>query len=160
MNTIIDLQERFTEHFVLSEFLASRKAEEQRIPNIPLKRHIDRLRNLAVRCLEPTRQRFNLPIQVTSGYRCPKLNQLVGGVPDSQHMEGMAADIQVPRKHWPFSVTTEEQMARILWYWMKDNLPDYDQLILEYHGSSWWVHVSCHINLRMNRRQAIKLEKK
>ena len=33
MKTIINLNERFTEHFVLSEFLASRKAEEQRIPN-------------------------------------------------------------------------------------------------------------------------------
>ena len=86
MKTIINLNERFTEHFVLSEFLASRKAEEHKIPNIPLERHIIRLRNLAVRCLEPTRQRFKLPIIVTSGYRCERLNQLVGGVPDSQQL--------------------------------------------------------------------------
>ena len=51
-------------------------------------------------------------------------------------------------------------MARVLWYWMKDNLPDYDQLIIEHRGSSYWVHVSCHINLRMNRHQAFELEKK
>ena len=160
MKNVINLHERLTEHFVLPEFLASHTAEEHKIPNIPLKRHIDRLRNLAVRCLEPTRQRFKLPILVTSGYRCPKLNQLVGGVPDSQHVEGLAADIQIPRRHWPFSVITEEQMARVLWYWMKDNLPDYDQLIIEHRGSSYWVHVSCHINLRMNRHQAFELEKK
>ena len=95
----IDLSERFTEHFELREFLASRKAEELGIPNIPLKRHIDRLRNLTVRCLEPTRQRFKLPLQVTSGYRCQRLNEMVGGARNSQHMEGYAADIQVPRQH-------------------------------------------------------------
>ena len=160
MKNVINLHERLTEHFVLPEFLASHTAEGHKIPTIPLKRHIDRLRNLAVRCLEPTRQRFKLPILVTSGYLCPKLDQLVGGVPHSQHVQGMTADTQIPRRHWPFSVTTEEQMARILWYWMKDNLPDYDQLILEHHGASWWVHVSCHINLRMNRRQAFELKKK
>ena len=160
MKTFIDLHQRFTEHFVLSEFLTSPMAEKHGIPNIPLKRHIDRLRNLTLRCLEPTRQRFNLPIQITSGYRCEMLNRLVGGVPNSQHVEGMAADIQIPRRHWPFSLTTEEQMARVLWYWMKDNLSDYDQLIIEHRGSSYWVHVSCHINLRMNRHQAFELEKK
>ena len=61
MKTFIDLHQRFTEHFVLSEFLTSPTAEKHGIPNIPLKRHIDRLRNLAIRCLEPTRQRFAYP---------------------------------------------------------------------------------------------------
>ena len=86
------LSKQNTEHFALPEFLASTTAEKLRIPNVPLKRHIDRLRNLAVRCLEPTRQRFRLPLLVTSGYRCPQLNDAVGGVPNSQHMEGFAAD--------------------------------------------------------------------
>lgn len=156
----IDLTERFTEHFALPEFLASRKAEDLGIPNIPLKRHIDRLRNLAVRCLEPTRQRFGLPIQVTSGYRSPQLNDAVRGVSNSQHMEGFAADIQVPRKYWPFSVTTQEQMARVLFVWMRDCLPHYDQLIIEHSGTTYWVHVSCRIDLTKNRRQAFELEKR
>jgi hypothetical protein len=34
-------------------------------------------------------------MRVTSGYRCPKLNQAVGGVSTSQHVEGKAADIAV-----------------------------------------------------------------
>ena len=155
----IDLSERFSEHFVLSEFLRSATAEAYQIPNIPLKCHIERLRNLTVRCLEPTRQRFNLPLRVTSGYRCPLLNKLVGGVPNSQHMEGFAADIQVPRQHWPFSITSEQQMARVLFAWMRDSLPDYDQLIIEHHGQTWWVHVSCHIDLTKNRREALEIEK-
>jgi hypothetical protein len=75
-------------------------------------------------------------------------------------MTGEAADIQVPRKYWPFCVTTQEQMARILWEWMRDCLPDYDQLILEHSGTTYWVHVSCRIDLTKNRRTAIKLTKK
>ncbi|MBO7046128.1 MAG: peptidase M15 [Prevotella sp.] len=158
MNSI-DLSERFTAHFALREFLKSDTAEKHGIPNVPLKCHIMRLRNLAVRCLEPTRQRFGLPLLVTSGYRCPRLNELVGGVHNSQHMTGEAADIQVPRKYWPFCVTTQEQMALILWDWMRVCLPDYDQLIVEHSGATWWVHVSCRIDLTKNRRKAFKLTK-
>ena len=33
------------------------------------------------------------PITLTSGYRCPKGNQAVGGVPQSRHMRGTAVDI-------------------------------------------------------------------
>ncbi|MBO7129124.1 MAG: hypothetical protein J6W05_05075, partial [Prevotella sp.] len=126
--------EKFTAHFALREFLKSDTAEKHGIPNVPLKCHIMRLRNLAVRCLEPTRQRFNLPLLVTSGYRCEPLNRLVGGVNNSQHMTGEAADIQVPRKYWTFCVTTQEQLALILWDWMRVCLPDYDQLIVEHSG--------------------------
>ena len=158
MNSI-DLSERFTAHFALREFLKSDTAEKHGIPNVPLKCHIMRLRNLAVRCLEPTRQRFNLPLLVTSGYRCEPLNRLVGGVDNSQHMTGEAADIQVPRKYWPFCVTTQEQMALILWDWMRVCLPDYDQLIVEHSGPKYWVHVSCRIDLTKNRRKAFKVVK-
>ena len=148
-----------SEHFKLSEMLASETAEKQGIPNTPLKRHITALQNLAVRCLEPTRQHFGLPIQITSGYRCPKLNGAVKGASNSQHMEGEAADITIPRRHWPFCYTSSEQIARLLFTWMKDNI-DLDQLILEHSGPAWWVHVSCRINYRRNRHQALKLEKK
>ena len=151
--------ERFTAHFALPEFLQSRTAEKHGIPNVPLQCHIMRLRNLAVRCLEPTRQRFGLPLQVTSGYRCEPINRLVGGAVTSQHLTGEAADIQVPRKHWPFSVTSQQQMASILWEWMRESLPDYDQLILEHSGATWWVHVSCRIDLTKNRHKAFKIEK-
>ena len=88
--------------------------------NTPLKRHITALQNLAVRCLEPTRQHFGLPIQVTSGYRCPQLNAAVKGAANSQHLAGEAADITIPRRHWPFCYTSSEQIARLLFTWMKD----------------------------------------
>lgn len=40
----------------------------------------------------------NKPIVVTSGYRCPQHNKAVGGVKNSQHVEGKAADIKVRGK--------------------------------------------------------------
>ena len=45
------------------------------------------------RVLDPIREHWGLPIRVTSGYRCPELNDWVGGVEDSYHMDGCAADI-------------------------------------------------------------------
>ena len=35
------------------------------------------------------------PILVDDGYRCPEHNAAVGGVNDSQHTEGKAADIRI-----------------------------------------------------------------
>ena len=45
--------------------------------------------------LDPARERFGKPITVNSGYRCPRHNAAVGGVPNSQHMRGEAADIRL-----------------------------------------------------------------
>ena len=43
--------------------------------------------------LDPARQRYGGPVLVNSGYRCPAHNNAVGGVPNSQHLRGEAADI-------------------------------------------------------------------
>lgn len=43
--------------------------------------------------LDRIRERLGVPITVNSGYRCPEHNAEVGGVPDSQHVLGTAADI-------------------------------------------------------------------
>jgi len=37
-----------------------------------------------------------LPIIITSGYRCPKHNEEVGGVPNSYHCQDMAVDLYIP----------------------------------------------------------------
>jgi putative chitinase len=69
---------------------------------------------------------------ITSGYRRPELNQLVGGVPDSAHVEGCAVDFIVPGK----DIKTVYDIIRKM---RTDNiLPRYDQLIYE-HGS--WIHL-------------------
>ena len=80
-------------YFSLSEFSHSDTAVSLGINNtIPdeCARNIDSL----VACvLDPIRERWGLPIRVTSGYRCPELNEEVNGVEDSYHMDGCAADI-------------------------------------------------------------------
>ena len=45
--------------------------------------------------LDPAREQLGKPIYVNSGYRCPRHNAAVGGVPGSQHMRGEAADIRL-----------------------------------------------------------------
>lgn len=43
--------------------------------------------------LQQIRDQFGKPLRITSGYRCPKHNEAVGGVSNSLHTKGMAADI-------------------------------------------------------------------
>lgn len=53
----------------------------------------DAIRALVLEVLQPLRDAWGKPLHVNSGYRCPELNALVGGVPTSQHVKGEAADI-------------------------------------------------------------------
>lgn len=50
---------------------------------------------LVVSVLNRIQRHFDRPVVVTSGYRCEALNKAVGGVPNSQHMVGEAADFFV-----------------------------------------------------------------
>ena len=43
--------------------------------------------------LDPVCEKLGMPIVVNSGYRCEKHNKDVGGVKNSQHLRGEAADI-------------------------------------------------------------------
>ena len=45
--------------------------------------------------LQCIREHFGKPLHITSGYRTLTHNKKVGGSPKSQHLYGMAADIQV-----------------------------------------------------------------
>lgn len=54
--------------------------------------------------LDGLRAAIKKPIVVTSGYRCPKHNIEVGGIPDSRHLYGLAADIACPSMQYaPFA---------------------------------------------------------
>lgn len=43
--------------------------------------------------LEATRANYGAPVYLSSGYRCPHGNAQVGGVRDSLHVHGRAADM-------------------------------------------------------------------
>lgn len=49
-------------------------------------------------CLEKLREHYAKPIVISSGYRCMKQNIKVGGVQDSAHTRGLAADIKISGK--------------------------------------------------------------
>ena len=48
--------------------------------------------------LQVLRDNFGLPISINSGYRSPSHNRSIGGVKNSQHVQGKAADITVSGK--------------------------------------------------------------
>jgi zinc D-Ala-D-Ala carboxypeptidase len=86
-------------HFNLSEFFCSSTAAKNGIKNEPSpdeKATIVRNINLLVdNVLDPIRDKLCTPVVITSGYRCPQVNKLVGGANNSQHMSGCAADFHV-----------------------------------------------------------------
>ena len=80
-------------YFTIDEFEKSAKACKMGIDNtIPSvqRKNIEKLVNLV---LDPLREAIKVPIIISSGYRCPRLNKAVGGAIDSQHLDGLAADI-------------------------------------------------------------------
>ena len=81
-------------HFTISELLHSDTALKHKLWNGAPKEAEENLRALVDEVLDPLREAYGKPIRVNSGYRCPRLNNLVGGSPNSQHMRGEAADIQ------------------------------------------------------------------
>ena len=101
-------------HFTISEMLKSDTAIKQRLWNGANLEVEENLRALVDEVLDPLRERYGKPIYVNSGYRCPKLNQLVNGAANSQHMKGEAADIR-PVKSEKLKVKSElDELVRIL----------------------------------------------
>ena len=134
---------KLTDHFTLEEFEYSTTAILHNLNNSVPQELIPSIRNLCEQVLEPLRLYANEPVIISSGYRSSELNRLVGGVSNSQHLRGEAADIYC-----------EETIRLRQWYvWILDNCP-FDQLIWERKGSSYWIHVSCKLDLSKNRQQA------
>lgn len=97
---------------------------------------LESIRVIINELLDPLRERYGKPIYVNSGYRCPKHNREVGGVPNSQHTCGEAADIRCD--DLPRLVELIEESGK------------YDQLIIY----PTFVHIS-YKRRGPNRRQKI-----
>ena len=80
---------KLSEHFMLSEFLNPKKYPD----NIPTVQQITNMMYGCRNLLEPARQVVG-PIIINSGFRNPDVNRRVGGVKNSQHLQGQAADIR------------------------------------------------------------------
>ena len=64
------------------------------ISNIPNAEQIANLTYLVENLLDKAREELAMPITVTSGYRSEAVNRRVGGVYNSQHTKGEAADFE------------------------------------------------------------------
>ena len=94
--------------------------------------------------LDQVRDVFGHEIKVNSGYRCPRHNAKVGGVKNSQHLTGEAADICAETRGYrnitDWKMANQDIVRAIL------KVGRFDQLILENVGEKdllpTWVHVS------------------
>ena len=82
-----------SEHIRYAEGFKSQTAIRYGIDNTPPTDILEKMMVLASMIFEPVRDHFNKPIGIASFYRCQKLNTVIGGAENSQHMTGEAIDI-------------------------------------------------------------------
>lgn len=134
-----------SKNFTLEELCASDTAKAKGIKNQPGQTEVINLCALVHKVLQPLRDWWGREVKIGSGYRCKRLNAAVGGVNNSQHLTGQAADLcidgdLVKGKHW--------------FEWIRTHC-DFDQLIMEHNSKgTYWVHVS-YRNDGKNRKQVI-----
>ena len=156
MNTSMKL----SPHFTLGELTKTKHKTED--GNIPSHVVIENLKCICENWLEDLRYSYNTlyclqpgedyetsknvePIIINSGYRSPTVNLLAGGAKTSNHLSGCAVDIRCAGK---------EQMIRyasILLDIADGTKQDYDELLLEQHGTVCWLHFA--VRPKDNRRK-------
>ena len=143
---------KVTMHFTIEELYDSDTAKRLGIDNKPPMQQMINLVYLAAYVLEPLRVAMKRPIILSSGFRCQELNRKVGGVSNSQHLKGQAADI---------SIEGDMAFGRKIFDYIRDHLP-FDQLIWEHNAAGvYWVHVSyIHPDFGTNRKNVIENLKK
>ncbi len=133
-------------YFSIKELTKSETATRLKIDNTPTAEVIDNLTALVDNVLDPLRELYGKPIHISSGYRCPRLNKAVGGVANSQHLTGQAADI---------NQGSHEENRRLFIY--LEEYCTFDQLLWENGGA--WIHVSFRKDGK-NRQQVKRITKK
>ena len=140
---------KLTENFTLKELTKSDTAIRKGISNEPNTDEIEKPKLLCETILQPVRDKFG-PVTVTSGYRSPELCQAIGSSVNSQHTKAEAVDFEVEG-------VDNADVA----YWIKDNIPNWDQMILEFYTpgqpNSGWIH--CSITSKLERKQFLSAYK-
>ena len=126
---------KLSEHFKLKELLSTSRFDLQE--NSPF---VSTLYNLVYLCkyiLEPLRHILDYPLVINSGYRSISLNLFVGGVSNSQHTHGCAADILL-------KVSNDDDILRqvdVIRQANKSGFLPFDQLIV--YKKRTFIHISC-----------------
>lgn len=132
-------------YFTFREFLHSNVALQNDVLNLPPREDAAKIYfNLVVlvdNLLDPIRERFAVPMIITSGYRCKRLNKLVGGVDNSQHVKGEAVD-------FCFAGFSKKEMAAAFFEIAEEF--NFDQLI--YYKKKGIIHIS--YSRKNNRHQS------
>lgn len=119
-----------SDYFTLKEFIKSATATRLKIDNTPTNEILRNLQYGVSMILDPLRRIHLKPIIITSGFRCEKLNKAVGGVPNSWHTKGNAADIHIK------DMNEAKEIFDIL-----KTLPSVDTVLFEHSRQSQWIHV-------------------
>lgn len=134
------MKTQITKNFTLEELSHSNTAVARGIENIPNEEQTKYLTMLATRLLQPLRDLYNEPFIINSGFRSQETNKAVGGVPNSQHTKGQAADVSV------------EDPRKLLTALLGSRL-DFDQAILYQDGRNNFLHLS--YKSGSNRKQVL-----
>ena len=131
---------RLSPHFTLGEL--TKTSYDTLDKNIPSRVAIENLRNICENWLEDLRYSYNalygdsgvIPIVISSGYRSEEVNRLCGGAKGSNHLTGCAVDIKC------YGPEHMIRMASILLDIADGTRRDFDELILEKRGTTYWIH--------------------
>lgn len=139
---------KLSRNLTLKEATKSITAKRLGIENEPEAWEVKNLIVIAEEVFQKVRDHFDVPIAVTSGYRSKKLNEAIGGSKYSQHVKGMALDLDADVYG---GVTNAD-----IFFYIKECL-DFDQLIWEYGTDSEpdWIHVS-YIRANENRKRCLR----
>lgn len=137
--------------FSLKELIASTEAYKRKIDNTPgeeEKAHLEELMEF----MDGIRSAWGSAIIVRSGYRCPELNEAIGGVKKSAHQTGYAVDC-VPANN------KKKEFFEFCKEYLKDR--DFDELLFEKNSSgSIWIHIALKSIDGKQRRKIRTLEVK
>jgi len=122
-----------SKHITVKEATQSATATRLKIDNTPSAEVLANMKLVAEKCFEPLREWYGKPIIINSFYRSPALNKAIKGAKNSDHVKGMAIDLDAGSNSGNLK----------LFNWLKDNV-EFKQLIHEYGDKSGpaWVHIS------------------
>lgn len=127
---------KLSDNFTLEELIKSATAQRLGIDNTPSVVVKNKLATLCRKVLQPLRNKYNRSIVVTCGYRCPRLNKVVGGSSTSDHLYGNAADIRSQSDLRADNKALFDLLVKM----MKNGEIGVKQIINEYDYD--WIHVS------------------
>ena len=106
-------------YFTIVDLIRSTTADRLKIDNHPSDEVREELELTVckVNLISLIAHAYGTTIRVTSGYRCKRLNQAVGGVSNSLHMQGRAVDFvvsDIEAKHKLYEALREEACIKLL----------------------------------------------